>query len=419
MHNIYKNIVVPSAKYFLAFFKWVLISAAIGVLGGILGSLFHKCIDHVTELRGEHPWILYLLPIAGLIIAAAYHAAKKYGNIDTNRVLESTGSDKNIPFVTVPLIFFSTVLTHMFGGSAGREGAALQLGGGMAYGVGKILRLSRGDMHTAVLAGMSAVFAALFGTPLTAAFFALEVVNVGMMRYSALVPCIVSALSAYGISLSLGVSPVRFDVAIPNITVSLTIRALFLAVLCAVLSIIFCIAVEEGKFVFRRFFSNRFLRIFAGGTAVVLLTLAVGTYDYNGAGMDIAARALSGKALPSAFALKILFTAISIGSGFTGGEIVPSFFIGATFGCTVAPVLGLEPAFAAAVGFIALFCGAVNCPVASTLLAFEVFGGDGLMIFAPVCAVSYMMSGNFSLYTSQKFMYSKISEQYLGQDISV
>ena len=412
MNYIYSKCIKPAIEYTVVFLKWVALSLIIGSCGGVLGGVFHKSIDAVTELRLQHTWILYFLPLGGLVIAALYNFAKKYGNIDTNRVLESANSDKNIPLVMVPLIVVSTVITHLFGGSAGREGAALQLGGGMAYGMGRLMRLPGPDMHTAVLSGMSAVFAALFGTPLTAAFFSLEVVNVGIMHYSALVPCMLSAVCGYAVSAMMGTSPVRFCVALPKNSVAVTVSTLMLAALCAVLSIVFCFCVEKCTHFLQKFISNAYLRIFVGGAAVVVLSLALGTRDYNGAGMDVIARAMGGTALPAACVAKLVFTSVTVGSGYKGGEIVPAFFIGSTFGCVMAPLLGLDPTFAAAVGFISMFCGAVNCPVASVLLAVEVFGTDSLLLMAQAVAVSYMLSGSFGLYSGQKLIFSKLTEKY-------
>jgi len=412
MEYIYSKGIKPAIEYSVVFLKWVALSLIIGSCGGVLGGVFHKSIDTVTELRLYNPWLLYLLPVGGVVIAALYRLVKKYGNIDTNRVLESTNSDKNIPLIMVPLIFISTVITHLFGGSAGREGAALQLGGGMAYGMGRLMRLNGPDMHTAVLSGMSAVFAALFGTPLTAAFFSLEVVNVGIMHYSALVPCVISAVCGYVVSAAMGTAPVRFEVAAPQMTVAVTASTLMLAAMCAVLSIVFCVCVEKCTHFLQKFIPNSFVRIFAGGTAVVILALVMGTTDYNGAGMDVIQRAMSGNALSTAFAAKLVFTAITVGSGYKGGEIVPAFFIGSTFGCMMAPALGLDPGFAASVGFVAMFCGSVNCPVASVLLAAEVFGTNGLLLMAQAVAVSYMLSGSFGLYSGQKLIFSKLTEKY-------
>ncbi len=409
MKENFKNVLA----YGKTFLKWLCIAGLVGLIGGTVGSLFHCSIDYVTELRTEIPWLLYGLPLGGLVITGLYALSKKQGRVDTNRVLEAVRTEEKVPFVMGPLIFVSTVITHLFGGSAGREGAALQLGGSIGYRTGKLLRLNKADLHIIVMTGMSAVFSALFGTPLAAAFFAIEVVSVGIVQYAALVPCITASLTAFGIAGAFGISPVHFDmVAFPALSVEIALRAAMLALLCALVGILFCTAIQKTEHAFEKFLPNKYIRTLSGAVLLVLLTLLLGTRDYNGAGMDVITKALGGEARPEAFLLKILFTAITIAAGFKGGEIVPAFFIGSTFGCAISGLLGLDPGLSAAIGFIALFCSVVNCPVASLLLALEVFGAEGVLIFAVVCAVSFMMSGNFGLYKSQKIMYSKLDAHY-------
>lgn len=412
--GLFKTNLKFSWDYLRTFIKWVVVAAVVGGIGGCIGSVFHLAIDYVTELRTAHGWILYLLPIGGLMIAGIYGIFKKQGKLDTNRVLEAVASEEKVPLVMAPLIFVSTVLTHLLGGSAGREGAALQLGGSIGYNVGKVFRLNQNDMHIIVMAGMSAVFAALFGTPLTAAFFALEVVCVGVMHYAALVPCVISAMVAFGIAGLFGLSPVHFDgVVLADIDALLLGKIIVTAVLCALVSILFCTAIHYCEHGMEKLFKNKYLRAFAGAVIIVLLTILVGTRDYNGAGMDVITRAIGGEVNWEAFLLKIVFTAITIAAGFKGGEIVPAFFIGSTFGCLAGSLLGMDAGFAAAIGFVAVFCGVVNCPVASTMLALEVFGSSNILIFALVCSISYMLSGSFGLYKSQKIVYSKLDAHYI------
>ncbi len=409
-----KNYAKASFQYAKAFVKWLIIAAIVGAVGGVVGSIFHESIEYVTHLRIENNRLILLLPVGGLVIAAMYRIFGKKGKIDTNRVIEAVQTDNNVPLIMTPLIFVGTVITHLFGGSAGREGAALQLGGSLGYNLGKVFRLNKNDMHIIVMSGMSAVFAALFGTPLTAAFFAIEVISVGVIHYAALVPCLISAIVAYEIALlGFGIMPVSFATVQMDASADVVLKVIVLAILCALVSILFCTAIKKAEHYIKKLIPNIYLRAFAGGAAVVLLTFAMQTTDYNGAGMGVIENALSGNAKPWAFAVKILFTAITIAAGFKGGEIVPGFFIGSTFGCFAGSLLGLDPGFAAAIGFVALFCGVVNCPFASVLLAMEVFGGNSILLFAIACGVSFMMSGYFGLYKSQKFLYSKIKEEYV------
>lgn len=411
------NLVIDKFKsslvYLKTFVKWCIIAIVVGAVGGLVGTAFHKSVDYVTEVRHGNSWLIFLLPIGGIIIILLYKLCKVKAG--TNRVIESVRTDKKVPILMAPLIFVSTVITHLLGGSAGREGAALQLGGSIGYQFGKIFRLDEKDMHLIVMLGMSGVFAALFGTPLTATFFALEVISVGVIYYVALVPCIFASVVAYNIALMFGVSPVRFDmIPLPYIDIYLILRVIVLAILCALVSIGFCSAIKNfDKFVESKI-PNAYIRAFSGGCIIIILTLLVGNHDYNGAGMDVISRAMEGEAVPFAFVLKIIFTVITISAGFKGGEIVPTFFIGSTFGCFVGGLLGLDPGFGAAIGFVALFCGVVNCPVASIMLALEVFGAYSILVFAIVCGVSYMMSGYYGLYSSQKIMYSKLEATFIN-----
>ena len=403
-------------RYIKTFLKWILLSLIVGAAGGIVGSLFHKSIDYVTEFRAENTWVIFLLPFGGLAIAGMYRLFKSKGNIDTNRVIDSVSGKEKVPLIMLPLIFVSTVITHLLGGSAGREGAALQLGGSIGYNLGKSVRLKKGDIHIIVMAGMSAVFAALFGTPLAAAFFAIEVSSVGVMHYAALVPCIASAITASLVALWFGVAPVRFDIVVSNTPpITVFVQTILLAVLCALVAICFCSAIKYLEKSAKKLVPNTYLRAVAGSAVIIVATMLIGT-DYNGAGMNIVSNAFLGNAKPEAFVLKILFTAVTLAAGFKGGEIVPAFFVGSTFGCVFAPLIGLDAGIGAAIGFIALFCGVVNCPVASLLLGVEVFGGQGILLFGITCAVSYMMSGNFGLYKSQKIVYSKLNANYIDEN---
>ncbi len=413
MDNI-KNNLKFSWDYLKTFLKWILVATLVGSIGGCIGSVFHLTIDYATELRMQYFWILFCLPLGGLVIAGIYDVFKKQGRLDTNRVLLAVTSEEKVPLVMAPLIFVSTVLTHLFGGSAGREGAALQLGGSIGYNVGKMVRLNVSDMHIVVMAGMSAVFAALFGTPLTAAIFSIEVVCVGVMHYAALLPCLLSAMVGAGIAKAFGLHPVHFDgVVLLNVGALDVVYVIAVAAACALVSILFCNAIQYCEHFMEKTFINKYLRAVVGAVVIVGLTLLLGTRDYNGAGMDVITRAISGQANWEAFALKIIFTAITIAAGFKGGEIVPAFFIGSTFGCVLGPLLGLDAGFAAAIGFVGVFCGVVNCPIASTMLALEVFGGENILLFALVCAVSYLLSGCFGLYKSQKIVYSKLDAHYI------
>lgn len=410
-----RQMIKSTLNYIKTLVKWSIIAIIVGIVCGLVGSAFHLSVDYVTHLREEYRWIILLLPLGGVAIVAIYKLCRFEVNMGTNRVIESVRSDKKVPTRMAPLIFASTVITHLFGGSAGREGAALQLGGSIGYRFGKIFRLGEKDMHLVVLLGMSAVFAALFGTPLTATVFVLEVISVGVIYYAGLVPCIISSVVAYNVSLFFGITPVRFlTVAMQPATASVMLKTVVLAILCALVSILFCTAIKKCEHYSEKLLHNNYVRALVGGGIIVLLTVVLRTTDYNGAGMDVITNAINGQARPEAFILKIIFTAITIAAGFKGGEIVPTFFIGSTFGCVAGSLLGLNPGFGAAIGFVALFCGVVNCPLASIMLALEVFGADSILVFALACGVSFMMSGYYGLYGSQKIVYSKLEAKYIN-----
>ena len=400
--------------YLRAFAKSAVIAGCAGLLFGGVGTLFHYSVDFATEARMHFPWLLWLLPLAGVLIAALYKLAGMENDRGTNLILDSVRTEERPPLRMAVLIFAATVLTHLCGGSSGREGAALQIGGSMGSSIGRVLHLNEKDRTILIMCGMSGLFSALFGTPVTATLFSLEVISVGILHYSALLPCLFSALVAFKVSLFFGVEPVAFRIAAAQSPgFDLTWRIALLALACALVSILFCKAMHTAGHLYKRFFHNSMVRAAVGGLLVVAVTLLTGTSDYNGAGMNVVARALAGEARPEAFLLKILLTALTLGAGFKGGEIVPAFFIGSTFGCVAGQLLGLDPGFAAALGLVAVFCGVVNCPVASLLLSVELFGSGNVLAFALACAVSYLMSGPYSLYSSQKLLYSKLEPTYV------
>ena len=262
-----------------------------------------------------------------------------------------------------------------------------------------------------LMSGVSASFSALFGTPIAAAFLALEMANVGIMYYNALVPCVWSSIVAYLLALYMKSPMDHLHIAeVTELNVSFSIYTLLLAALCALVSILFCYVVHSAKHKLSALIKNAYVRVIAGGVAVILLTVLFQTDDYLGPGMNLIEGALEGHVLPFAFLLKILFTAVTIGSGFKGGEIVPSFATGATFGVLFGTILGINPSLCAALGMISVFCGVTNCPVTALLIGLELFGFDHASYFLIAVAVSYMLSGSFSLYHSQKIVHAKIEK---------
>ena len=396
--------------------KWVLFSIITGAIVGVISSAFYFSLSFVSIVREQNTWVIYLLPLAGLAIVGLYRLMKNENDGGTNLVISAIHSGDHIPLRMTPSIFISTALTHLFGGSAGREGAALQIGGSIGNALGNLFRFDEKDTHVVIMCGMSAAFSTLFGTPMAAAIFPMEMVSVGVMYYMALVPCVVSSLTAHGIAVLLGVAGETFHVTgIPSLQLIPSIQVVFVAIICAFVSIGFCGILHRTEHWYKKLFKNTYIRIFAGGCVIVLLTMLVGNNDYNGAGMHIIEEAIEGHVIPSAFILKIVFTAFTIGAGYKGGEIVPTFFVGATLGCLLGQFIGLSPSLCAAIGMISLFCGVTNCPISTLLISFELFGYEGMPYYLLAVAFSYMLSGYSGLYRSQKIMYSKYKTDFINR----
>lgn len=396
-------------KYARKLCKYVLLALLAGVVCGAVGTLFYHAIALATGLRKAHPWLLYLLPAAGLLTAYLYALLKMQKDPGTDAVLLAAKESGTVPARLAALIFSGTFLTHLCGGSAGREGAALQIGGGLGTAISKLLKLNKGETRLVTMCGMSAVFSAVFGTPLTAAVFSIEVASVGMISSTAVLPCVLSSLTASHIARLLGAEAEAYVLqGVPAFGLESLAPALALGLVCALVSILFCEVMHISHKLFGRI-SNRYVRVLAGSVLVVSVSLLVGVGRYNGAGADVIAQAIEGSALPWDGIVKLVLTAITLGCGMKGGEIVPSFFVGATMGCLLGPLVGLSPSFGAALCMVGLFCGVVNCPIASVILSMELFGGAGLPLFALCCAVSFACSGRHSLYSAQSFVFDKVS----------
>lgn len=398
-----------------ALIKWLVLGCGIGAIVGTVASLFGHALLFVNAWRGGHPAIVLALPLSGLLIVALYRGTRNTDDKGTNTVIASIHSSVQIPFRMAPLIFISTVITHLCGGSAGREGAALQLGGSIAGKLGKALRLNDRDRNLIIMCGMSAGFSALFGTPLAATIFSMEVVSVGIMHYSALVPCASAAMIAHFVAQGFRIPPEVFPVACDAITVSGFFRIVLFAALAGLVSILFCMILHRTEQLYKKYLKNPYIRAAAAGLLVVILAAALGTDQYLGSGMGIIEHIFHHReaAAPLAFLLKMIFTALTLGGGFKGGEIVPSLTIGAAFGSCLAAVLGLPLELVAACGMVGVFCGVTNSPITSLLLAFELFGFAGMPYYLVTVAVSYMISGRYGLYHAQKLMYSKTETKFI------
>ncbi len=396
-------------RYIKTFVKWAFLGLLMGAIGGLLGAGFHHALHGVTHLRAEHTWLIFLLPVGGLLSVAIYRLLGLRSNRGTNEIIDAVLDGQELKPQIAPGIFLATSITHLLGGSAGREGAALQLGGSSASMLAKLFRLKTEDRKILIMSGMSAVFAGLFGTPLTATLFCMEFESVGTLFSPALLPCYLAAFTAAKLSGALGVHAETAEILTAALTWGNVWKFLVLAVLVALLGIVMCTVFHKAEHLAHHTFKNPWLRIAVGGLLVMGLTLLVGDHRYNGAGMDMALGAVAGQANWYDFALKMLFTAITLAAGFKGGEIVPTFCVGATFGCVVGGLLGLEPGVAAALGLVGLFCCATNSPFASIVLSIEMFGAENIHLFALMCVICFVLSGHSGLYSSQIIQFQKAS----------
>lgn len=397
--------------------KWLFCSVVMGLLMGLTGSLFYWAIYAVTNYRITHPYVIYMLPLGGVIIIGLYQALHSLKNTGTNLVLKAIQSNEEVPIKVSLLIIVSTLITHLCGGSAGREGAALQIGGSFGNHIAKMLKLDGRDTKILIMCGMSACFSALFGTPMAAAVFSMEVVSVGLMHYAALVPCVISSLIAASVADFFEIAPTSFPVEnIPAITLLAGIKLIILAAFFAAASILFCVTLHKNEELFNKYFKNPYYKIIFSALIIMLINLLINNSDYMGAGGEVIARSFTRHESWYVFLLKILLTSLTLSGGFKGGEIVPSLFIGAALGSFLSQIFNLPASICAACGMVGVFCGVTNCPITSLIMSIEMFGTGPVHHCIIVIAISYLLSGYYSLYSSQKIIYSKYETRYINRN---
>lgn len=385
------------------FLRAICVSIITGVACGFVGAVFVKAIAFVTNLRENNGWILILLPVFGLILTFVYNKLNVKG-IGTNHIIKSVRTDERVSPILSAAIFSGTVLSHFGGASVGREGAALQLGGSIGEFFADKFKITEEYRRILVMSGMGGCFAALFGTPFAAFIFVLEIARVGKSCFKAIIPAFISTFSGFLLANKLGVEPEHFPVnEIPAPTPGVIWRFVLIAVVGAFVSWIFVNALHKSEKIFPKLIKNEYIRVAVGGFVIIALTFILGTTDYNGGGIGVVHHVFThGEVNYEAFLLKIIFTAISVGAGYKGGEIVPTIFVGGTLGGAISLVFGLNPAFGAAVGITALFCGVTNAPFATTVLACEMFGIEGVGYYLIASAISFALSGNACLYKGRK-----------------
>ena len=393
----------------LSFLKWIVISTIVGSLVGSAAALFLKSLDIATTLRTDNPWLLFLLPIGGAFVSFLYSKYGKNSSKGNNLIIDKINTSKDhIPLRMAPLVFLGTFITHLFGGSAGREGTGVQIGSSIAEYIGKLLKLDKADTKIILMCGISSGFGSVFGTPLAGTIFGLEVAALGTMNYTGLIPCFISAFVGNIVTEVLGIHHTHYSILdIPEITSASVLKIVIAAILFGLISKLFSELTHKLKEVFSSGFENASIKSFIGGIIIITFTYIIGTRDYLGLSIPLINDSFNGHVSPFAFISKIIFTSFTLGTGFQGGEVTPLFVIGSTFGNALSSILHISPSFLAALGLLGVFAGATNAPITSFVLGLEMFGSTGMEFMFMTCAISYLFSGHSGIYTSQKIGISK------------
>lgn len=409
----------PALHYVL---RWTLIIIPVAVAIGTLIALFLWLLNWAIHYRFTHNWLLYLLPVAGVAIHFLYKLYGQSAERGNNLIIDEIHQPgAGVPKRMAPLILITTVITHLFGGSAGREGTAVQIGGSVAHWMGSLFKLEADDMRIVLTAGVAAGFGAVFGTPLAGTIFALEVLTLGRIQYTSVLPCLMAALIGDATVAAWGVHHTPYHIRFfttgqtffgnhLNIDFWLLIKVIIASVLFGLTAYLFSQTVHGVKKLAALLIKSTWLIPVAGGVTIILMTLILGKPDYLSLGVDaeypgaitIVSAFEQGGAHFFSWLWKLIYTAITLGTGFKGGEVTPLFYIGSTLGNTLANVLNAPVSLFAALGFIAVFAGATNTPLACTLMGIELFGSQHAMLFAVACFIAYFFSGSKGIYSAQQ-----------------
>jgi H+/Cl- antiporter ClcA len=390
--------------------KWLIISFIVGILSGIGSAALLASLEWATNWRESHVWIIALLPVGGFISGWIYHRFGQRVEAGNNLLLEEIHHPKDIiPLRMAPLVLLGTDLTHLFGGSAGREGTALQIAASLADRLTKIFHFKHADRRVLLMAGLSGGFASVFGTPLAGTIFGLEVLAIGKIQHDALFPCLVAAIVGDRVTLMLGLhhTAYRHTAIVPTITVMGLISALFAGAIFGIVAMVFAKLTHQINHIFQEKISYPPLRPAIGGLIIALAVWLVGTTKYIGLGIPVIVDAFNIQLPPWDFAAKIAFTALTLGASFKGGEVTPLFYIGATLGNALSLILTLPTSLLAGMGFVAVFGGAANTPIASTLMGIELFGLESGVFISIACVASYLFSGHTGIYKAQRISSNK------------
>jgi len=389
--------------------RWIPISAAVGIMAGSASALLLASLNLATEIREAHKWIILLLAPAGVLVGLMYRYLGRSVEAGNNLIIDEVHDPKSvIPIRMTPLILIGTFLTHLFGGSAGREGTALQTGASLADQLARPLGLSPRDRRILLMAGLSAGFGSVFGTPLAGAIFGIEVLAIGRLSYDALAPCFLAAFVGDLVTHAWGIHHTIYRVtAVPTMSIKGILCAIVAGAAFGVVGMAFAKVTHGISHFLRHHIANAPLRPAVGGILVTTAVFTLHTTKYIGLGIPTMLASFDHKLPIYDWAGKFLFTAVTLGSGFKGGEVTPLFYIGSTLGNALSNLLPLPPSLLAGMGFVAVFAGAANTPIASTLMAVELFGGEVGAYAGIACVISYLFSGHSSIYTSQRVGKSK------------
>ena len=384
-------------------FKWTIIGAIAGCLIGSASALLLASLNWATDYRENHLWIISLLPLGGLVIGLMYHYLAGTASKGNNFLIEEIRSSRNIiPFKMAPLVYIGTVITHLFGGSAGREGTGVQMGGAIADLISRTFRMHPYDRKTMIQIGIGAGFASIFGTPLAGAVFALEVIVVGRLRYDTILPVFISSFFAHLTCHSWGIEHTHYIMSkAPDLNIQTLVIVLVASIIFGLAAMVFSRLIGVWGNVAKKYINYPPLRPFVGGILIALFVYIIGSTKYIGLGVPTIVSSFSEMQMWYDPVLKILLTTFTIGVGFKGGEVTPLFFVGATLGSALSAILPMHVSILAGLGFVAVFSGATNTPIACTLMGIELFGTDAAVYIGIACVTAYMFSGHTGIYTSQ------------------